>query len=167
MVSSAGSGVGIRRATTADASAIASVHVRAWQQAYAHLLPADRLASLDVAGRAGAWRRVFDEGATDVWVAESPADSVIGWASTSAGRGANAPRPLELEGIYVLAETYGSGVGQALLDSAIGENPAFLWVAADNSRSHAFYRRNRFLPDGAAEVYPLLGVDVDVVRLAR
>lgn len=143
------------------------MHVRAWQQAYAHLLPADRLASLDVGERAGTWRRILDAGATDVWVAESPADSVVGWASTSAGRGADAPRPVELEGIYVLAEKYGSGLGQALLDAAIGENPAFLWVAADNPRSHAFYRRNRFLPDGAAEVYPLLGVDVGIVRLVR
>jgi hypothetical protein len=29
-----------------------------------------------------------------------------------------------------------------LLDAAVGSAPAFLWVAVDNPRAHAFYARN-------------------------
>jgi len=67
----------------------------------------------------------------------------------------------------VLAARHGSGVGQALLDNAVKSSAAFLWVVADNPRSQAFYRRNGFVPDGATAVYPLLGVDIGIVRLVR
>ncbi len=161
------SGVVVRRATTSDATAIASVHVRAWQESYAHLVPADALGGLDVHRRAEVWSSILEEGTTDVRVAETGDGTVIGWASAGPGRAAAPPRPLELEGIYVLASWYGSGAGQVLLDTLLGTEPACLSVASDNPRSHAFYRRNGFRPDGVTEVYPMLGVEVDVVRLVR
>lgn len=183
MVTPAAPGWTVRRATAQDATGIAAVHVASWQETYAHLLPAGKLAALSVERRAEVWSDILAEGRTHVWVAVTPhiggsttgdgapsaeyAPRVVGWASTSAGRGTGAPRPAELEGLYVLAGLHGSGAGQALLDAALGGGPAFLWVAADNPRSHAFYGRNGFRPDGAAEQYPLLGVDVEVVRLVR
>ena len=54
--------------------------------------------------------------------------------------------------IYQYSRAHGSGTGQALLDAAIGDAPAYLWVAEDNPRAQAFYRRNGFVPDGAREV---------------
>ena len=62
------------------------------------------------------------------------------------------PRDLELWGIYLLAEYHGSGIGQALLDAAVGDRPASLWVAEDNPRARAFYSRNGFEPDGGRRV---------------
>jgi len=162
--------VSVRRAHPGDSASIAHVHVRAWQEAYAHLVPAEKLAALDVAARAASWERVLGDKTTEVWVAEvvlSEGVEVVGWASAGPGRGSNAPRPLELEGIYVLAAHHGSGVGQALCDAAIGASEAFLWMAADNPRAENFYRRNGFELDGATDRYALLGTEVDIVRFVR
>ncbi len=35
-----------------------------------------------------------------------------------------------------------------MLDAVIDDGPALLWVAKDNPRAQAFYRRNGFTPDG-------------------
>jgi ribosomal protein S18 acetylase RimI-like enzyme len=171
MVTSTAPGWSVRPATTADAPGIAIVHVKSWQQTYAHLVPAAKLAELSVELRAAAWSNILAECRTSVWVAtrgsDDDASQIVGWASTGAGRGSDMPRPVELEGLYVLAELHGRGVGQALLDTALGSNPASLWVAADNPRSHTFYRKNGFEPDGVTDTYPLLGMDIEVVRLMR
>jgi GNAT superfamily N-acetyltransferase len=66
-------------------------------------------------------------------------------------RGFPPPRPRrQLVKLYTLPRAHGTGVGQALLDTAIGADPAYLWIMADNPRAEAFYRRNRFVPDGLA-----------------
>ena len=164
------SSLSVRRAHPGDGTSIARVHVAAWQETYAHLVAAEALAALDVATRAQSWERILGDGITEVWVAEvlqPEGAEVVGWASAGPGRGSNAPRPLELEGIYVRATHHGSGAGQALLDEAIGASDAFLWMAADNPRAARFYRRNGFEPDGATDRFPLLGTEVDIVRFVR
>lgn len=158
--------VEVRAATAADAAAIARVHVAAWREAYARQLPAELLAGLDAERRADGWRAILEAGTTDVRVAEL-GGSIVGWASAGRGRDADAPVPLELEGIYVLAAAYGTGVGQRLLDAAVGDSPAYLWVMADNPRAHAFYRRNGFAADGVTKSETIGGTPVEVVRLVR
>ncbi|WP_144760434.1 GNAT family N-acetyltransferase [Curtobacterium sp. 9128] len=156
----------IRPASVPDADRIAQVHVQAWREAYAHLLPASFLASLDVDARADRWRRIIADPQTDVVLATID-DVVVGWASAGPGREAGAPRERELEGIYVVASAYGSGAGQALLDEAVGDAPAYLWMAADNPRAEAFYRRNGFTRDGAAKEQQLGPHAIDTVRMVR
>lgn len=149
------------------------MHVRGWQQAYAQLLPADRLDALDPADglRVARWAARLGADDSGAWVAEADGE-IVGWATTGDGSraahaGDAAPRPLELEGIYILDSWYGTGVGQALLDAAIGNRPAFLWVAADNPRAQAFYRRNGFALDGAEDEYPMLDTPVRIARMVR
>lgn len=156
----------VRAAVAADAAGIARVHVLAWRQAYAHLLPEHILAARTVSERTRRWRSILADEFTSVWVAERDGD-VVGWASTSAGRDADAPRGCELEGLYTLASEYGHGAGQALLDAAIADRPAYLWQAADNPRARAFYERNGFRADGESATKPLAGVPVAVIRLTR
>lgn len=155
-----------RGADILDAESIARVHVTAWQEAYAHLLPATFLASLNVAARAERWRGIIADPRTTVLVATID-DVVVGWASAGPGRDPEAPRDRELEGIYVLASTYGSGAGQALLDGVIGDAPAYLWTADDNPRAEGFYRRNGFRRDGATKREHLGPHPLDAVRLVR
>ncbi len=155
----------VRPADVRDADAIAAVHVQAWREAYAHLLPAEFLAALDVDARAARWRGIIAEPDVDVLVATVD-DTVAGWASAGPGRGER-PRDRELEGIYVLAEHHGSGAGQALLDAAIGPAPAFLWVADGNPRAEAFYRRNGFERDGTVKHEPIGPHGLDAVRMVR
>ena len=67
--------------------------------------------------------------------------------------------------IYVLEGHHGTGVGQALVDAAIGDRPAYLWALDDNPRAHAFYRRNGFELDGAEQFDELW--QVTEVRFVR
>lgn len=156
----------VRAALVSDAEGIALVHLQSWREAYGHLVPAETLAGLDTDERSARWVSILAVGATEVFVALDGA-RVVGWASASAGRDPDAPRARELEGIYVLASHHGSGAGQRLLDASIGVEPAFLWVAEDNPRALAFYRRNGFAPDGVATSKPLAGTPVAVLRLVR
>ncbi|WP_317228865.1 GNAT family N-acetyltransferase [Clavibacter sp. MX14-G9D] len=116
--------------------------------------------------RAARWTRILESAPGRVLVAAD--DSVVmGWASTESGRDADAPRPRELEGIYVLASAHGTGVGQSLHDAAVGTDPADLWMADDNPRAESFYRRNGFTRDGATKQVQRGPVLVDVVRMVR
>lgn len=156
----------VRDAMPIDALGIARVHVQAWKEAYAHLLPAAYLDARSVDAYAERWRTIIADPVTDVLVAEQDGE-VVGWASAGPGRESDAPRARELEGIYVLASTYGSGIGQALLDHAVGEEPAFLWIAEHNPRAEAFYRRNGFLRDGTAKREHLGPHTLEAVRMVR
>lgn len=160
------SAVVVRIAVPADASGIGTVHVEAWRETYPHLIPAAALARLSVEQRTLRWAELIPTLTPNAWVAEDDG-VVIGWATSSAGHASTEPRDRELEGIYILASHYGSGVGQQLLDAAIGSGPAFLWVASDNPRARAFYARNGFVPDGATKVVPLAGTPVEASRLVR
>ena len=120
-------------------------------------------------GEAGGGERVAQggntEGGGDAEGGGGRGAEVVGWANTSAGRDPDRPRDLELEGLYVLDAYHGTGVGQALLDAAIGERPAYLWALAENPRAHAFYRRNGFVADGAEKVDELW--EITEVRFVR
>ncbi|WP_346959115.1 GNAT family N-acetyltransferase [uncultured Arthrobacter sp.] len=76
------------------------------------------------------------------------------------------PRDRQLFSIYVAAEFYGAGVGQALLDATAGDGPAMLWVAKENPRAVAFYRRNGFNFDGTGQTDPGAPMLVDA-RMVR
>lgn len=91
-------------------------------------------------------------------------DDLVGFAAVAPTTGDDAVRPEELTMLYVLADAHGSGAGQALLDAVLGDRPASLWVAADNPRARAFYRRNGFHPDGATSSF---GPIDETVRLVR
>ncbi|MCT1603050.1 hypothetical protein M3E18_12115 [Kocuria sp. p3-SID1433] len=52
------------------------------------------------------------------------------------------------------------------LDAVVGSEPCQLWVARDNRRAQAFYRRNGFVPDGAEKQEDRAG-DLWVMRLVR
>src|SRR5439155_21087161 len=77
----------IRRARPEDARAIAEIHVRSWQAAYAGLLPHEALESLSIADRAERWRGWLEQGLPDhrVWVAEEE-DRIVGFTSTGPSR---------------------------------------------------------------------------------
>lgn len=166
----------IRPAVIADAPGIARVHWDSHQTTYVEpgRVARDRVEAWTMADRVARWTANLaiandvypaPEGfhRMAIWVAVVGGEGdgggeaggggqVVGWANTSAGRDPDRPRDLELEGLYVLDAHHGTGVGQALLDAAIGDRPAYLWALADNPRAHAFYRRNGFVADGTEKV---------------
>jgi RimJ/RimL family protein N-acetyltransferase len=52
----------------------------------------------------------------------------------------------------VRASAYGTGVGHALCEAAIGSDPAYLWVLDGNERAIRFYERQDFRFDGATKL---------------
>jgi len=149
----------IARVDLADADEVGRVHVRVWQEAYAGLMPADYLASLDPVAFAAGWRRrLLDPVAgVDTWVARDPA-GIVGLATAGPSRDDDAPTPDELYAINVLARGHGTGVADALLARAIGGRAASLWVVDGNARAIAFYRRHGFTDEGARKDEPDTGV---------
>jgi GNAT superfamily N-acetyltransferase len=158
---------GVREATGADAEAVALVHRASWLETYAGLIPAtaieERFRNHDA--RVARWIGILVN--EDAYVAERDG-RIVGFATAGSGRGEDPPRDRELEGIYLLEEAHGSGLGQRLLDAAIGQTPAYLWVADGNPRAEAFYRRNRFARDGAREEHAVVpGIALTAVRMVR
>ncbi len=148
----------LRRPAPSDAAEIAALHVAAWKETYAHLLPDDFFSPEYVEGRHRMWNRVLGHPRDDmtIRVAESD-DRIIGfaWVGPAQAEGEEAPpRDRELYAIYVLASHHGTGAGQALLTETLGTSPASLWVAKENPRAAAFYTRNGFRFDGVEQVDP-------------
>jgi len=154
----------VRPATVDDADGIAACHLGSWRETYSGLLSPAFFATRSGERFTANWRRQLGEGA-DVAVAEVDG-RVVGFAVGGPSRDQPPVRPLELHTLYLRAAQHGSGLGQALLDAAVGDRPASLWVAAENPRAIAFYRRNGFLPDGAHQVLASWE-DLAEIRLVR
>ncbi|GEB96187.1 GNAT family N-acetyltransferase [Microbacterium lacticum] len=148
----------IREPRSGEASAIADVYVATWKEAYSDLLPEDYFSEEYVAGRHRMWQHVLTHPRDDMLVRIAEAGGeIVGFAWVGPGEGVNgekAPRERLLYAIYVLAAHYGTGIGQALLDEALGDGPAMLWVAKENPRATAFYLRNGFRFDGVEQIDP-------------
>jgi GNAT superfamily N-acetyltransferase len=156
----------VRPAVGTDAPAIHEVHRAAWLETYPPLVPVgeieERFANREL--RIARWIGII---ANERTVVAERDGRVVGWAASGPGRGDDPPRPTELEGIYLLAEAHGSGLGQELLDAVIGGDPAYLWVAEGNDRAEAFYRRNGFARDGAIDEHPVGASTLEAVRMVR
>ncbi|WP_433160845.1 N-acetyltransferase family protein [Kribbella sp. CA-247076] len=162
----------IRPATVEDAEAAAWCHLLCWREAYADLVPADRLleGTSDIDRRTERWVTNLEEGRKR-WIALNPdpaaavEDQVIGFSAAGSGRDEDAPVTLELEAIYTRQAQWGSGLGRRLLEVAIGKDQASLWVFEDNLRALTFYRRNGFVADGARKHDPYFGLmEIRLVR---
>jgi ribosomal protein S18 acetylase RimI-like enzyme len=158
----------VRPAVPDDAEGIAEVHVRTWRETYAHLLPAAYLDGLDVARRAEQWRGTLTDGSAEAPpFAALDGERIVGFTLAGTARDEDPPRPFQLYAINVVASAHGSGAGQALLDAAVGDSPAYLWAADDNPRAESFYRRNGFVRDGAVERQTFQGAEMVTVRMVR
>lgn len=153
-----------------DAEELASVHVRAWREAYGELLPEHFYDDAARESRQVMWSgRLSEEaGRQRVRVARRQR-RIVGFVvrGPATEHQGNPPvRDEQLYALYVVSSAYGHGVGQALLDQAIGERPAQLWVAKNNGRALRFYEKNGFAADGTAQVDPdLYGlVEIRMVR---
>ncbi|UDM12794.1 GNAT family N-acetyltransferase [Clavibacter michiganensis subsp. michiganensis] len=157
----------VRPAVPDDADGIAEVHIRTWQETYAHLLPAAYLDGLDVAARAEQWRGSLGDASGAPTVVALDDDRIVGFALAGPARDEDPPRPFQLYAIDVVASAHGTGAGQALFDAAVGDSPAYLWAADDNPRAAAFYRRNGFARDGGVERQTYQGAEMITVRMVR
>lgn len=156
----------IRPPRPADAEALGALHCRVWQEAYVGLMAEEAFADLSPERFTRGWRRrlVPEDGVREqtphlltdgrsargerVAVAECDG-ALVGFISVGPAREEDGPTDTQLWAINVVADHYGTGVAQALLDEVLADCPAYLWVADGNDRAIRFYQRNGFRLDGA------------------
>lgn len=163
----------IRSAEAADSAGIARVHVDSWRETYAGLVP-DRFFGADaLAARERMWASILSgEPLNGTLVVADLAGQIVGFAFAGsadhpdATKGLEPARNLHLFSIYLIAEDHGAGIGRQLLDAAIGDQPAQLWVAQSNERARAFYVRQGFAADGVVVADPDIDglVEIRMVR---
>lgn len=130
-----------------DAAAVARVHVEAWRQTYAGILPEAYLHGLSVAMQARRWRRRLMRDGEFTLIAES-AEGVSAYCSGDWSQSVGqAGGEGEIHTLYVLRKTQGQGLGRALMTAAArvlaarGANTLVIWVLRDNAPARAFYER--------------------------
>ncbi len=169
----------VREAQVEDAEGIGSVHVRAWQHAYAGLMPQEFLDRLDVARGARHWRAVLSgevewEGGSTVDALVALRDgTVAGFVVAGSSRDPDVDESIgELHAINVDPDHWGTGVGAALFEAAearlraAGYRRATLWVVDGNTRARRFYERYGWAPDGTEKVDDRFGPSIVEVRYA-
>jgi GNAT superfamily N-acetyltransferase len=147
----------VREAGTADARAIAEVHIRSWRQGYEGIVDAAQLEALSVDERAERWRRILEseEPTSRTFVAEAD-ESPVGFCSASihnrdpdVGKGVG-----EIRALYVDPGRWRAGVGGVMLRTAFqwlreqGCDSVTVWVLEQNRRGQAFYDRFGFSANG-------------------
>lgn len=138
--------ISIRPATPADLETVASILARTWRETYNGIVPDALVAERsNPAWQVDTWREHFaDAGAlAGTWLGSLDGEPA-GVALVRETPGEDAPRPLELKLCYTLAVAHGSGLGHALIDAAIADRPAWLWMFDGNDRAEAFYRKHGF-----------------------
>jgi len=167
----------VRRATLADADAIARVHVDSWQAAYLGLIPVPVLNDLSVDRRALHWRRILGGHTTPgsrtlVLVGD---DAVVGFASVGPTRDEDDhPRAVgEVYALYLSPPAWGHGLGGQLFDAALDdlEGRRFVtvtvWVLEGNARARRFYELHSFDLDGARRPVPVGATTLPEIRYRR
>jgi ribosomal protein S18 acetylase RimI-like enzyme len=161
----------VRLARPADARALATVHVRTWQAAYAGIVPQVVLDGLSVARREAYWgHRLALNDDRRTWVAATNAE-IVGFVTAGPARDPDLPPGAgEIHAIYVAPAAWRRGLGRRLLDTAVGElrtrglDPIVLWVIDGNERGIGFYEHLGWRPDGARQPIDFDGTPVDEVR---
>lgn len=152
----------IRRATPADAPAVAEIWYAGWPDGHLEHVPAELVAvRTNESFRMRAASRVADTVVAEV------GGSVAGFTMIVDD---------EVEQVYVAASHRGSGVADALLADAEariradGHSRAWLAVVAGNARARRFYERHGWVDDGPL-TYPAEGpngpIDVPTQRYVK
>ncbi|MHC6228207.1 GNAT family N-acetyltransferase [Arthrobacter sp. MMS24-T111] len=158
----------LRRATPEDAEAIVLMHTAAHEESYGHLLSpgffAERRRSIP---ERVARRRPYLDVPHPRIVAEEASGEIVGLADAGPPRQEDSPFALELYSIFILARAQGSGLGKALLEAALGDSPAYLWVLEENVKAQSFYLRQGFTFDGGRGNLPPEWESVPELRMVR
>jgi len=149
------------------------VHVRAWQAAYAGLLPDDALAGLSIEERAERWRTLLREPAPGlrVWIGEEEGGRIVGFSSTGPSRDPTASAgTAEVFTIYLEPAVVGTGRGRTLFAHAVGDlrsggsTSAELWGLSTNDRARRFYERAGWHTDGEERIESMYGMELRETR---
>lgn len=134
--------------------------MRSWKAAFPGLLPQGYLDALAPADRLEQWEHAL--ASPGPWPSVLVADEdgeLLGFAAAGPTRDDDAdPATVgELYTLYVDPGAFGTGLGAALLEAAVGEliaggfARATLWVLHSNARARRFYEAHGWAADGATK----------------
>jgi len=170
--------ISLREARRGDELAVAEVHVRAWQEAYRGLIPAEFLDALDPRERAARYTFESPDPAAPTTVlaveaGEDGAEAIQGFVTFGPSRDEDAQGFGEVYALYVDPDRYQGGVGRLLMAESrrrlheAGFTAAILWVLQGNTRAANFYEREGWSPDRATRVEQPYGIRSTVDRFRR
>lgn len=161
----------IRPAVESDIEAIATVNIQSWKETYPGIMPAKKLAALNLERCIRNWQLSMQSG-TFVFVAEREGQ-IVGFVSGGKNRtseisecGLGDACDCELAAIYILRKYHRQGIGLSLVKRfaacmhSEGYNSMVIWVAQKNPAT-GFYeaiggelvdRRNMIIFDEAVPV---------------
>ncbi|MEE6280631.1 GNAT family N-acetyltransferase [Georgenia sunbinii] len=156
----------VREAAPPDADQIAATHAAAWRETYTGLVPEQVLAEMAAAGPARWAADLAEPQGRSTWIGVERESGGVVAVAVAEAMGPGHVRPLRLSVLYVLQRCHGRGLGRVLLERALGDAPAYLWVAEGNESAERFYRRNGFGLDGTRHVEERWGglADLRMVR---
>lgn len=148
----------IQSALIGDQDQLAKVHIQAWQEAYAELIPQSYLDGLsaELDERTENWRRALVNPERWIWVARV-SGKIVGFSLFGPPRDQLREKYIELGAIYLLAEYKGQGIGFALLQAGFrfmrkqGYQKAYCWVLQGNPTIR-FYERSGAVFRGLVKV---------------
>src|SRR5580704_15991591 len=130
----------------ADADDLARVHIKAWRETYAGLLPDRYLAAMNPKVHARRWRLQLTRArAGEVVLAAEGAGGLVGYCAGSVPGGPGDAAEAEIFTLYLLKSVQRRGLGRRLLEAAAralaaqGATSLRLWVLNANHPAHAFY----------------------------
>ena len=149
----------VRPANSADIPGIVHVHVTAWDAAKEGLdLPTRRSPEQ----RTDFWTSYLGRGESTLLVAERDGD-VAGFVAFGLSRDEDRHGEVEVYTLYVDPDSWGQGIGSALMAEVPAGATVSLWVSERNVRARGFYAKFGFASDGATEP----GQHVPVIRVVR
>ncbi|HEX8811167.1 MAG TPA: GNAT family N-acetyltransferase [Terracidiphilus sp.] len=153
--------------------AVARVHVRSWQAAYRSLLPQDYLDKLRPEDRAERYDFTHRDTLKPHTIVAAEGDAIHGFTTTMPCSDEELPNYGELCALYVDPESWGCGIGAALIAAARrhlaqrGFQHACLWLLKGNTRAARFYEIDGWAADGKHKTEMMWGVTVQDFRYRR
>lgn len=136
----------IAAAGPADSAALASVHVEAWRETYAGILPNVYLERMSTALHEHRWRQRL-AATREVTLAAEGHRGLVGYVSAERSRARRSSGEAEITTLYVLKRAQGAGLGRELFTAAArvmaarGATSLVVWVLRDNVNARGFYER--------------------------
>jgi len=139
--------------TDAEMQGKGYVHYRAWQEAYADIIPPEVMARHSLEKCVNNARR----SSTNTFIAKD-GGQVVGFVCYGAYRDDTLTHTGEIYALYVLRAYHGMRVGYRLMQAAMTQLEEYpqvaLWVLRDNLPAQRFYTRYGFCFDGAEAKIP-------------
>jgi ribosomal protein S18 acetylase RimI-like enzyme len=139
----------LRRATVADAEAIAAIRIEGWRTTYRGMIPDSYLNEMDMNENVLHWRTILQalpvkEDSLCVYVAVSE-DEIVGFVSAMKLSEPKLDKDGEINAIYIRPQWQRCGIGKRMLHKAarslqaMGCGSCVIWVIDGNSQARNFY----------------------------